>query len=61
MLMALAVRWDLKIRQLNTMNAFLNSELNEEVYMELPDGYKFPGKIGRLLRAFYGLRRSPLL
>ena len=43
------------------MNAFPNSELDEEVYVELPDGYKLPGKVGRLLRALYGLRRSPLL
>jgi hypothetical protein len=29
--------------------------------MKLPDSYKFPGKIERLLRALYRLRRSPLL
>jgi hypothetical protein len=61
MLMALAARWDLQIRQLDAVNAFPNSELDEEVYVELPDGYKLPGKVGRLLRALYGLRRSPLL
>jgi Reverse transcriptase (RNA-dependent DNA polymerase) len=60
-LMALAARWDLEIRQLDAVNAFPNSELDEEVYIELPDGYKLPGKVGRLLRALYGLRRSPLL
>ena len=43
------------------MNAFPNSELDEEVYVELPDGFKLSGKVGRLLRALYGLRRSPLL
>ena len=43
------------------MNAFLNSELDEEIYVELPDGYKLSSKVGRLLRALYGLRRSPLL
>ena len=40
MLMALAARWDLEIRQLDAVNAFPNSELDEEVYVELPDGYK---------------------
>ena len=60
-LMALAARWDLEVRQLDAVNAFPNSELDEEVYIELPDGYKLPGKVGRLLRALYGLRRSPLL
>jgi len=61
MLMALAARWDLQIRQLDAVNAFPNSKLDEEVYVELPDGYKASGKVGRLLRALYGLRRSPLL
>ena len=61
MLIVLAVRWDLEIRQLDAVNAFPNSELDEEVYVELPDGYKLPGKVGHLLRALYGLRRSPLL
>ena len=61
MLMALAARWDLQIHQLDAVNAFPNSELDEEVYVELPDGYKLTGKVGRLLRALYGLRRSPLL
>ena len=59
--MALAARWDLDIRQLDAVNAFPNSELDEEVYIELLDGYKVANKIGRLLRALYGLRRSPLL
>src|SRR2546423_65098 len=35
--------------------------LDEKVHVELPDGYKLSGKVGRLLRALYGLRRSPLL
>jgi hypothetical protein len=59
--MALVVRWDLEIRQLNIINAFPNYELDEEVYIKLPDGFKVLGKVGRLLRALYGLRRSPLL
>jgi hypothetical protein len=61
MLMALAAKWDLEIRQLNAVNVFSNSELDEEVYIELSDGFKISGKVGRLLRAFYSLRRLPLL
>lgn len=60
-LMALAARWDLELQQLDAVNAFPNSPLDEEVYVELPDGFKQPGMVGRLLRALYGLRRSPLL
>jgi len=60
-LMALAARWDLQLKQLDAVNAFPNSPLDEEVYVELPDGFKQPGMVGRLLRALYGLRRSPRL
>lgn len=59
--MALSNQWDLTIIQLDAVNAFMNSELNEEVYIELPDGFKIPGMAARLLRALYGLQRSPLL
>jgi hypothetical protein len=53
-LMALAARWDLLLKQLDAVNAFPNSPLDEEVYVELPEGFKQPGMIGRLLRALYG-------
>jgi hypothetical protein len=59
--MALAVRWDLEVRQLNAINAFPNSKLDEEVYIKLLNGYKLLGKVGRLLRALYRLRRLLLL
>lgn len=60
-LMALAARWDLEVRQLDAVNAFTNSELDELVYVELPEGFKEKGKVGLLIRALYGLRISPLL
>lgn len=60
-LIALAARWDLTLRQLDAVNAFQNSPLDEEVFVELPDGFKQGGLVARLLRALYGLRRSPLL
>jgi small nuclear ribonucleoprotein (snRNP)-like protein len=36
------------------MNAFPNNKLDKEVYIKLLDGFKLSGKVGRLLRAFYG-------
>jgi hypothetical protein len=60
-IIALATRWDLHLKQLDAVNAFPNAELDETVYIQLPDGFKAKGKIGRLLRALYGLRISPLL
>ena len=53
--------FDLSSRQYDVQNAFTNSELDKEVYIELPAGFRKPGYNARLLRALYGLRRSPLL
>jgi len=46
---------------LDAVNAFTNSELDETVYCVFPDGFQQDGKCLLLLRALYGLRRSPLL
>ena len=55
-LIALAARWDLTLRQLDAVNAFQNSPLDEVVFVELPDGFKETGQVARLLKALYGLR-----
>lgn len=60
-MMSITAQFDLETHQLDAVNAFLNSELDEIVYVELPDGYKQPGVVLRLNRALYGLRRSPRL
>ena len=41
--------------------AFVQAELgeDEEVYVEMPRGYKQEGKVLRLKRALYGLKQSP--
>ena len=43
--------------------AFLYGQLNEEIYMEQPEGFKVPGsgnKVYRLLCALYGLKQAAL-
>lgn len=48
-----------EIHQMDVVTAFLNGILKEEVYMELPDGYKKPGWIAQLQRCIYGVKQSP--
>ena len=43
-LIALACVFNLEIHQMNVKTAFLNGELEEEIYMNQPEGFVEPGK-----------------
>ena len=46
---------------MDVKTAFLNGNLEEEVYMIQPEGYtskKFPEKVCRLQRSIYGLKQT---
>jgi hypothetical protein len=60
-LVALANRFDYDMLQYDAVNAFVHAKLDEEIYMEMPRGYQKPGRILKLQKALYGLRRSPIL
>ena len=60
-LMALTAAYDLEALQLDAVNAFLNSPIDEEIYCKCPPGYENLGKGLKLVRALYGLRRAPKL
>ena len=66
-LMALTASFKLKARQYDAVNAFINSTMNEEIFVDYPEGIKLPTNTNfknpcfLLLRALYGLKQSPLL
>lgn len=59
-LLALAVKHDLDVEQMDAVTAFLQGELSDEViYMELPRGFAGTSKqVCRLRKALYGLKQS---
>lgn len=60
-LMAIAAYFDLDIQQFDAVNAFCNAFLDEDVYIRYPDGFHVPDHCLQLIRALYGLPKSPLL
>jgi hypothetical protein len=61
MMMILIVDFHLKIRQLNSVNVFLNVFNDEKIYCHMSNEYKQFKKILKLLRALYDQRKSSLL
>ncbi|GKB84389.1 retrotransposon protein, putative, ty1-copia subclass [Tanacetum coccineum] len=60
-LIAISAFYDYEIYQLDVKTAFLNGYLNEEVYMEQPEGFvskKFPNRVCKLKRSIYGLKQA---
>ena len=60
-LVVIATRFDLKILQYDTINAFINTPLNKTIYIKILMGYKEKGKVLYLYKALYGLRKLLLL
>ena len=61
-LLSLAARNYWSLHQMDVNNAFLNGELNDEPYMQLPPGFEEnlgKNKVCTLLKSLYGLNRSP--
>ena len=52
--LAIAAANDMETWQVDYVAAYLNSKPQAEIYIELPEGAKVQGKIGRLNRTLYG-------
>ena len=61
-MLSLAVSQGWSLRQLDVQNAFLHGLLEEEVYMQQPQGFEVKSKanyVCRLDKALYGLKQAP--
>ena len=61
-LLAYALQRNMLIHQMDVETAFLNSTLDEEIYMNQPDGFIEPGQkhlVCKLKKSLYGLKQSP--
>ena len=62
LLLSLAASHGLLVHQIDVKTAFLNGELNEEIYMQQQNGFVIDGqerKVCRLLKSLYGLKQAP--
>jgi hypothetical protein len=61
LLIAIAAIYNLMIHQMNVKTAFLNGDLEEEIYMDQPEGFVLPGnehKVCKLLKSLYELKQA---
>jgi hypothetical protein len=61
-MLAIGATMDLEIHQMDVKTAFLNGELEEDIYMDQPQGFVQDGKkhfVCKLKRSLYELKQSP--
>ena len=61
MLIALVAVYNLVVHQMDVKTAFLNGDLEEEIYMDQPEGCvatKSEHKVCRLVKSLYGIKQA---
>ena len=59
--MALIAQYDLELQQMDVKTTFLKGDLDEEVYMDQPDGFSIEGNnhmVCKLKKSIYGLKQA---
>ncbi len=58
-MLSIAARRDMELRQLDVPQAFTQAALDEDVYMDMPEGFEVDGHVCHLKKSLYGLKQSP--
>jgi hypothetical protein len=61
-LLSLTASYGLLVHQMDVKTTFLNGELDEEIYMDQPDGFVVKGeerKVCKLFKSLYGSKQAP--
>ena len=62
-LLAFVAHMNMELVQLYVKTIFLHGDLEEEIYVTQPEGFKVVGKkdmVFKLKRSLYGLKQSPM-
>ena len=62
MLIAISALHGFEIHHMNVKTTFLNGELDEEIYIQKPEGLVSPDQeknVCKLIRSLYGLKQAP--
>jgi hypothetical protein len=57
--LSMCARLNSELKQFDVPVAFLNADVEEEVYMEIPSGFGEPGTVAKLKKSLYGLKQAP--